>query len=822
MRFLRPTAMSTVAQDFRLARRLVAKSPLFTTIVVVTLALAIGLNTAVFSAVDALILRPIPGVRAPGEIVQLYRSWPGDMKYGSNSIPHYYDVRNRSHDTFSGVALWSFAQINVSTGAGNPRAVFGVMASANYFSVLGVTPARGRFFVPAEDSGRLAHRVAVVSHAGWKGVFGGAEDIVGQRTIVNGQAYEIIGVAPPAFGGVTPGVMPTLWVPLMQLNEIEPGSERKWDSRGNNSYSVIARVKEGVSVSAVPDRMAALVAQLRAEYPDAYTESGITVVRQSDAGLHPSFRSAQVGLSAVVMGVVLILLLIACVNVANLFLARARDRAREMAVRLSLGATRASLVRQLLIESLMYAAISAIAGLAVAQWAIALTNQITLPFDIDFSAGLTLSPIVLAFTVVTTAVAAVLFGIAPALQATRPSLVPALKGEAPAGESRSRMRSGLVVAQMALSIVLLVCSGLFLRNLRAATVIDKGFVSENMLVGDVDPGRQGYPRARTEEFYARLRERLLASPAVVSVAFAESEPLGFNSSDTRVEVPGYVPAQNENMSVNYTAVTDGYFDTMGIPILQGRGVLARDDTSAQRVLVVNQQFANKYLAGREAVGATVRTGGRDHTIIGVVPTGKYQSLGEAPRAFMYFSWAQRFSSGQIVFVRTKGDPAAVIPTMRAEVAALDVNLPLGNLKTMDRHLGIALMPARVTGAALGVFGLLGLALAAIGMYGVMAYSVSQRTREIGIRMAIGAGVADVVRLVMRQGLVLVCVGGVIGVAGAFAASRALGSALYGGGQNDLFTFVVVPVILVGVAMVATWVPARRAARTDPLAALRQD
>ena len=583
---------------------------------------------------------------------------------------------------------------------------------------------------------------------------------------------------------------------------------------------VVARVKPGLSITAVNDRVNALLTQLRSDYPGEYERSGITVVPQADAGVHPMFRSAEVGLSAVVMAVVAILLLIACVNVANLFLARARDRSREMAVRLSLGATRGSLVRQLLIESLMFALISGLAGLAIAQWAISLANQITLPFDMAFTAGLTLSPSVLVFALLTCVAAALLFGIAPAVQATRPSLIPALKGESPAGQSRSRIRSGLVVAQMALSIVLLVCAGLFLRNLGAATAVDKGFRSDHLLLAEMDPGMQGYPRARTEDFYRRLTERLAANPSVKAIGFAHSEPLGFNESDTRVEVPGYVPAKDESMGVQYTAVSEGYFEALGIPLTSGRPILARDDSASQQVLVVNQQFARKYFAGREAVGATVRTGGRDRTIIGVVPTGKYMRLGEPPTAFMYFAQAQRFSSGLVAFIRTSGDPTALIPVLRAQVAAMDPSLPLSNVKSMDRHLGIALLPARLSGAVLGIFGVLGLVLAAIGMYGVMAYSVAQRTREIGIRMAIGAAAGDVVRMVMRQGLVLVAIGAGIGLAGAFAVSRLLGSVLYGGGANDVLTFVAVPLMLTGVAMVATWVPARRAAATDPQMALR--
>jgi len=813
--------MATIAQDVRLARRLLTKSPLFTTIVVATLSLAIGLNTAVFSAVDALLLRPLPGVRAPGELVQLFRSWPGDFQYGSNSIPHYLDLRDKTGDVFSGVALWSFNPLNVAAG-GEPKRVFGMMVSANYFSVLGVKAARGRLFVPQEDSGRLAHPVTVLSYSAWQGLFAGDSSVVGRKLIINGGTYEVVGVAAPEFSGVIPMVIPSFFVPLSQHDQLRPGSERNWEQRGNNSYSVIARAKPGVTLAAIRNRMTSLVGELRQLHPDDYKDSGITVVPQGEAGIHPMFKSAEVGMSAAVMAVVVLLLLIACVNVANLFLARARDRAREMAVRLSLGASRASLIRQLLIESLMFAGISAIVGLGIAEWAITLGNRIDLPLDVGFTAALRLSPTVLTFTLVATVVSALLFGIAPALQATRPSLVPALKGEEPAGQSRSRMRSGLVVAQMALSIVLLVCAGLFLRNLKAATSADKGFVSDNLLVAEVDPGMQGYPRSRTEEFYRRVEQRLAANPAVKAVGLGTMVPLSLSESDSRVSVPGYVPAPNENMGVQYNVVGPGYFDAMGIPVVSGRAILARDDSASQPVLVVNQQFVAKYFGGGDPLGKTVNVHRKDHTIIGVVPTGKYMRLGEPPTAFMYFAQAQDWNSGMVIHIRTTGAPEALIPTLRAEVAAIDASLPLANVKSMNQTLGIALLPARLSGVVLGIFGVLGLVMAAIGMYGVMAYSVSQRTREIGIRMAIGAATGDVVKLVMRQGLVLVSVGAAIGLAGAFAASRLIAGVLYGSGANDLFTFAVVPVVLVGIAMLATWVPARRAAATDPLAALRQE
>jgi predicted permease len=813
--------MSTLLNDLRLARRLLVKSPLFTAVVIVTLALGIGLNTAVFSAIDALLLRPLPGVRQPDELVQLYRSYRSGMDFGSNSIPHFMDVRDRSGGAFSGVAAWTFAPMNLSA-SGRPQRVMGAMVSANYFSVLGVSASRGRTFVAEEDSGRGAHPVTVLSDATWKGIFGSDPQIVGRAVILNGQKFTVIGVASAGFKGTLPVVTPAMWVPLMQLATIRPGSVNSFERRSNNIMNIIARLAPGVGIARANERMKALSMELTAQYPDDYKDTGISLVLQSEAGIHPTMKTAQVGLSALVLAVVAILLLIACVNVANLFLARARDRAREMAIRLSLGAGRKGLIRQLLTESFVFAGAAGIAGLAVAWWAISLANQIRLPLDVDFRPDLRISPMVLFFTLGVTLVTGALFGLAPALQATRPSLIPALKGESPAGGSRSRSSRVLVVAQTALSIMLLVCAGLFLRNLKAATAVDKGFVSDNVLIADVDPGLQGYTRSRTEGFYRQFTERMLNIPGVRAVGLIDQLPLSLGSSDHGVTIPGYNPGPNENMSIRYSSVSPGFFEAMGIPLTKGRAFTAQDDSAAAPGIVVNEQFAKRFWAGKDPIGQTVHVSGRDQTVIGVVPTGKYERLGEDPTAFMYHAQAQLWQTGMSILVRTTSDPELLTPQLRAEVSALDPDLPVSSIRTLNSHLGIALLPARLIGGVLGIFGLLGLILASVGIYGVMAYAVSQRTREIGIRMAVGAARSDVIRLVMRQGMAVVLIGTLIGMLGALGLARLIRGLLYGENALDPVTFAAVPVVLIGVAMLATFVPARRASAVDPVQALRRE
>ncbi len=816
-----PLSFAALRQDLRFALRMFIKSPLFTTVVVLTLAFGIGLNTAVFAAVDAMLLRPLAGVRDAESLVQLYRTAPGGEQFNSNSIPHYVDLRDRTKGVFSGVALWSFQFVNI-TADGPPQNVAAQMVSANFFSVLGVNALRGRMFTPDEDVGRGAHPVAVISYGAWKSLFASDEKVIGRSIPVNGQAMTIVGVAPADFGGAMPMVQPVLWVPLMQLEQIRPGSGSDFENRGNNFNNVIARLAPGVTVAQARARLSALLGELRTEYPVEYKDRGINLIRQMDAGIHPMLRGAQVGLSAVVMVVVGILLIIACVNVANLFLARARDRAREMAIRIALGARRSALIRQLLVESLLFSVVAGAVGLLVAVWAISIANRIDIPMNIHFSPDLRLSPLVMGFALAVTALTGMLFGIMPALQATRPSLIPALKGEAPAGESRSRTSKGLVIAQMALSMVLLVCAALFLVNLRSATTLDKGFSGENILLADLSPGLQGYPKARTQQFYRQIADRLRTDPRVRDVAYIEDVPLGVSNSDRGVTIPGYVPAPNEGMSVMYTRATPGYFQTMGVAMRAGRDFTAQDDSATTPVLIVNERFAERFWPGQQAVGKTVQTSGRDFTVIGVVATGKYMRLGEDPTAFMYFAQNQLFTASMSLVVHTNGEPTAVIPTVLREIAAFDADLPVANVRTMDTHLGIALLPARVAGTALGVFGLIGLLLASVGMYGVMAYSVSQRTREIGIRMAIGATAANVIRLIMRQGLTLVMIGAGIGLLGAIGASRFLASVLYGADAIDPVTFVVVPVVLIGVAALATFVPARRAALVNPAITIRAE
>jgi predicted permease len=813
--------MNRLNKDLVYALRQLRRKKLWSAMVIATLALGIGLNAAVFSAVEATLLRPLPGVAKSSNLVQLYRIFPGEM-FGSLSVPDTFDLQERTTDIFEGVAAWTFSSVSL-VSKGEPTVVLGHMVSANYFDVLGVKAALGRTFRPDEEHGPLAHPVAILSDGTWKQLFGADPNIIERQVVMNGRSMEIIGVAPPEFRGAMPLLRPALYVPLMQLDQFRPAQAGALEARGNRFMNGIARLSKGITKEKASDRLKVVMNDLRQIYPEAYEGTEINVIRQREAGIHPSFRGAQMALSGVVMAVVLILLLIACVNVANLFLARARERSREIAIRLAVGASRPRLIRQLLTESLLFSFIAGAVGLGVAFFAIRLTDQITIP-GIDFAPDLRISPVVLLFSLGITIVTGLLFGLLPAWQSTRPSLVPALKGEAASGASKSRSTRVLVVAQMALSIVLLVSAGLFLVNLRAAETLDKGFVAENRLVAAVNPALQGYGRVETEAFFNRLLERLRGNPRVRSAALMSMVPLSLGSSDRRISIPGYEPEKGERMSIHYSIISPGYFETMGIPLMKGRGIALSDTPDSALAIVVNKKFADRFWPDQEALGRTVRLGRtdpRDFTVVGVVPTGKYQSLGEDPRPFMFFAQTQEWWPSMTVVIHTNGSSDGMASTLRAEVRALNPDIPLMAVATMDEALGMALLPARLSGWVLGTLGVLGLALASIGIYGVMAYSVSQRTREIGVRIALGAEPSAVAGLVMREGLGLVGIGAVLGLLGAFGASVLLRSVLYGAPGNGL-VFAVVPTLLLTVSALAIWTPAKRAAGVDPLVALRAD
>ncbi len=812
--------MGDLLQDLRYSVRMLAKSPLFTLVVVVTLALGIGLNAATFSAVHGILLRPLGGVQDPQELVQIYRSWPG-MDWGSVSVPHYQDLRDRSGEAFQDVASHMFLPMSLAV-EGRSERTMGMLVSANFFRTYGVTPMLGRVFLPEEESvGPGAHPVAVLGHDFWQSRFGGDPGILGRTILLNGHAMEVVGVAPPDFKGPVNFAAIPIYVPLMMQREMMPGVDFL-EARSNNWMNVVARLREGATLERADHVLDALLLQLREEHPADYQhQTGHALILQNEAGIHPMFRTAQVGLSAVMMVVVALLLLIACVNVANLFLARARDRRREMGVRLSLGASRGRIVRQLFTESLVFSLLGGLGGLVLARLALAVLAGVSLPMDGPWDLTLTMDSTVLGFTLAISLTAGLLFGMAPALQAASPDTMGAVKGDFDGKGARSRASSALVVLQMALSVLLLISSGLFLRSLQGATRVHPGFADPGTLVvASVDPGLQGYEPARSRELLDRIMEEVQVLPGVTAVGMTSNLPLGLSSSSQGVMIPGYEFAEGEQRGSEYHIVTEGYLEALGVKLLDGRSFTRQDDGAGAPVLIVNQRFAERFWPGQSAVGRTVRTGGQDRTVIGVVETGKYRSLGETPTEFMYLPQRELFTSGMTLVARSSSDSQALLGEIRRLVRALDPDLPVFDARTMEEHMGIALLPARLGGTALGFFGFLGLSLAAVGIYGVMAYSVARRRRELGIRVALGADKGRVLRLVLGEGMRLAVLGMLLGLAAALAASRLVGGLLYGVSALDPVAFTGVPLLLVAVAALAVYLPARRAASVAPMTALR--
>ena len=812
--------MNQLIQDIKFGTRMLTKNPLFTGIAVLTLTLGIGLNATTFSTVKGLLLEPISGVDQPDELLQLYRQWAG-IEYGSNSIPHYQDLRDRSGDVFENVAAWFFSPVSIASDGRNERQL-AMVVSANFFQTYRVEPELGRPFLPGtEDTGPGSHPVAVLGHSFWQSRFGGDDAVLGDTLSINGRPYEIVGIAPESFRGPMAGTDTPLYVPLMMQPDIMPGDNRI-EARGNNNMTVVARLLPGTSVETAQAAVDGILAQLADEYPDSYDEQlGTTIVRQTEAGLHPSMRTAQIGMATLMTVVVGLLLLIACVNVANLFLARASDRQREMGLRLSLGAGRTRLIRQLLTESVLFSLVAGAASVLVAVFATRLLSQAKPPVDGPFRFDFAVDAKVLLFTGAVALAAGLIFGLFPAFQASRTDLTTPMRQGG--SVRRSRVSRILVIAQMALSLVLLVSSGLFLRSLRSAVDIHPGFDEPRSLVmASVDPGLQGYSREQALDFFDRLTENVAAQPEIRSVGLVETVPLGFGNSDRGVSIPGYEFAEGERNSLHYTSVDTGYFDAMGIRLLEGRGFTLADTEESTPVIVINQRFAERFWPGESALGKIVRTAGDERQVIGIVETGKYTSLGEDPREYMYFPLREQFSYGMTLVARTPGDPGLALSAIRREVRALDTELPVFDVRTMQDHLGIALLPARLGGYALGLFGMLGLGLAAVGIYGVMAYSVAQRHRELGIRVALGASRQSVVRQILTEGLRLALIGSALGLVGAFFAARAVESLLYQARALDPVTFTAVPLLLLLVAAAAVYLPARRASGVDPIRSLRAD
>jgi predicted permease len=812
--------MHSLIGDIRYGFRNFLKRPGFTAIAVVTLALGIGANTAIFSLVNTVLLRPLP-VPHPEQLIEVYGTLHNGADYTIQSYLNYKDYRDRN-DVFSGLIAYRFAPMSISHESRNER-VWGYLVSGNYFDVLGVQPFLGRNFVPEEDKTPGSHPVAIISYGCWQKRFASDRGIVGQALRLNGHVFTVIGVAPRGFGGTEVAYAPELFVPMMMAHEIEPGSN--WlESRDGDNLFVVGRLKPGVSSTQAESALQAITLQLGKEYPKENEGRGVALLTP---GLFiPDIRNSVISFSGVLMGVVGLVLLLACVNLANLLLARATERRKELAIRLALGASRGRIVRQLVTESVLLSLAGGLGGLLLAAWINDLVSSIKLPTDIALVFDLRLDWRVLAFALAVSLATGIFFSLLPALQSSKPDLVPALKDEASmAGFRRSRLRNALVVVQVALSLVLLVCAGLVVRSLQVAQRTRPGFTPENAVALSFDLGLQGYTEEKGRAFQRQLIERTQSVAGVRSVALTSTVPLTLDYSYTTIYVEGQSATGSSDLPVAVpNEISPNYFRTMEIP-LRGRDFTERDNKDESRVAIVNETFARRFFPGRDAIGRRFNFSGPDKPyweVIGVAADGKYNSLGEDPKAAFYRPLLRDYNTNATLVARTVGDPQSVLAALRSELQRLDPTLPLYNVQTLSDHMSVPLFPFRMAAIVMGSFGVLAIVLAAIGIYGVMSYVVVGRTREIGVRIALGAARRDVLLLIVGQGMTLAVMGLGIGLLIAFGVAQLLSKLLFGVSPVDPLTFVGVSLLLALVAALACYVPARRATAVDPLVALRYE
>jgi predicted permease len=816
--------MKTIAQDARYAVRMLIKQPAFTTVAVLMLALGIGANATIFSWVNSVLLNPLPGAARSDELVQLAYLVRG-TPLTSFSYPDYRDIRDRAR-TLSGVAGRDDLAVGVVIDREAERA-WGELVTGNFFDVLGVRAWRGRVLQPSDDAPG-AGAVAVISHTYWVSRFGASDAVVGRQVEINAQPFTIVGVAPPGFQGGESGLQFDLWVPMGTQPIVVPGGERR-DVRGSRWLSVLARRVPGAPLESVRAEMAALVAQIAAEHPGYENHS---------AGAYPLSESPTGGVSVlrpvliVLMVVAGIVLLIACLNLAGLLLARAAARQREMAIRLSIGAGRARLVQQLLVEGVLLAIAGTAAAVLALRWTAGLLMSFAPPSELPIHLAVAIDGRVVGFTALVALGTVLLFALVPALQVTTSNLVTGLRDGGPGGAAfgRHRLRRGLVAAQVALSITLMVGAGLCVRSLWVARVLTPGFSADGVIVGWVDLFAAGYTTEAGRAFYPRLLDRVRALPGVESVSAASRIPLGFiGGSFSNVTVEGHDPKPDDPASVGVNRVGPDYFRTLGIPLVAGRDFTGADVNGQPRVAVISEAMARAFWPGRNAIGGRFIFGRMmaDRpadfiTVVGVARDVKQRAMNERPQPFLYIPLLQFHQTSTILHVRTAGDPAGVMASLPRAVREIDPGVPFYNVALLSEHTAAATFQQKLAANLLVVFGALALLLAAVGSYGVLSYLVGQRRREIGIRMAIGATRASVFRLVVSNGARLVAAGAVAGFLLSIGVGFGLRGLLIGVEPIDPLTYATVFVLLVGVAIAACALPARRAATLDPLSTLRED
>ncbi|HTK29695.1 MAG TPA: ABC transporter permease [Vicinamibacterales bacterium] len=823
-----------IRSDVRYALRWLRRSPGFTLVAILSFAIGIGFNTAVFTLVDAILFRPLP-VDRPDRLVDVFTSGTGTFRYSTSSYPDFQDIAQQN-EAFAGMLAYSPAMAAVNL-PDRSRLAMGEVVSGTYFQVLGLHAAIGRTLAPDDDRPG-APRALVISYGLWTREFANSPDAVGRTMRIHGEPYTIVGVAPAGFTGMLPVLAPEIWVPLAHVDDVEPGGiidtvpsptgSTKLDRRGYRWLFVKGRLRDGVSADAAAANLRLIGRRLAAANGQTNKDRELTAVPTSGVHVHPMADQTLRPIGAGLMLVVGLVLVIACANVASMLLARASGRQREIGIRLAIGASRGRLVQQLMTESAVMAALGAAAGAALGWALVRGLTAVRLPIPIPVSFAIGMDARVLLFTLGVTVIAALVAGLMPALSATRSSLAAELKGGVQAGRAAGRrwtLRDTLVASQIAVTLVLLVAAGLLTRSVMAAERIRLGFRTGGLAVVSADMAMIGYDAPREKAFFEQALERVKALPGVESAALVERSPFSINYSRNNTFFPDRDAPDSKGIVLDVTTVSPEYFETFGIPILQGRNFTTADTPGVPKVAIVNETFARTFWPGQSAIGKRFRRqtfDGQEFQIVGVSSDYKVSTVGEAPTPYIHYALAQATGNGSQVVARSAGSAAALLAAMRRELAAMEPNIVFLDSQTMDAQVEATLLPARAGAAGVGAVGIVAMALAAIGLYGVIAYAVARRTREIGIRMALGARPGSVLSLVMRQGLVVALAGVAAGALLAFGAAKAMAGALYGVSPADPVAWLSAVAVLLTVAALANLIPARRAARVNPSRALRGD
>jgi predicted permease len=827
-------------KDIRYALRWMRRSPGFSAVAILSLGLGVGVNTAMFSLVDSLLFRPLP-VSSPDTLVDVFTTGGDGDEYATSSYADFLDLKAQN-TVFTDMIGYSPMFAPLSFGGDRSRIALGQVVTSNHFDMLGVPPFLGRMLVASDDAPGAA-RVVVISHRMWQREFGSDPSIAGKDLTLRGQAYSIVGVAPQSFTGVVPLLAPELWLPVQHVEEVEPagindsvpspGATTRLERRGFRWMFVKGRLKDGVTADQANANVALIGRQLEAAHVQTNKDRRIAAVPTSDVRLFVPQAGGILSIGAAgLMTIVGLVLLIACANVAGMLLARASARRREISVRLAIGASRGRLIQQLLVEGALLGMLGAIAAVALA-WALVQGLQgMKLPLPVDVAFDLRIDARVLAFSLIVAALTGLLAGLLPALKASAPSLVNDLRGEAPAGKlgrRRFALRDALVVSQVALTAVLLVVAGLLLRSLGASQRADVGFDPRGLAAISLDTDMVRYSPERSQVFWREALTRVRALPGVQSAGFVSpSLPFAFNfsTSEMRIDSRHYSEGQRGDIIEN-TMISPTFLETLGVALVEGRGIAETDTAGSPEVAVINQTMARTFWPNESAVGHTVQvingSQTRTYRIVGVNRDHKQHGVLEKPYPFVYFADSQRPNpSYKFIVARSNGGADALVAGMRRELLAMEPGLVFMGNSTMEQQLGASLMPARVGALLAAAFGGLGTLLAAIGLYGVIAFSVARRTREIGVRMAIGANPSDVLSMVMRQGVSIVAIGLMVGSLLAAGASFALRGLLYGITPFDPIAWGLALAAMLAAAGFANFVPARRAMRVDPMTALRTE